>query len=143
VCDGDEDDAQLQQVLQMSREACYRNPAALLTPSSSPPQRSQQGRSPQDTISIDSDEDSLYSKPLRRVSRFSPKRVRPSHQRLDAEPSSSDVRKRIRSRSPQQEMSTQSKKQRPSFSGLDQLLGQTSLGQRSSAPTSDTIEGDM
>jgi 5-methylcytosine-specific restriction endonuclease McrA len=144
-CGIDEEDEQLQEVLRISREACYRDSAALLTPSSSPPQRSRQSSISRNIITIDddSDEESMNSTSLRGGLCFSPKRVRPSRRNHDTEIALSTNQKRTRDKRFEQALDAQQKKHKPSFSGLDQLLCRSSLSQRSSAPMSDAIEGDM
>jgi hypothetical protein len=143
-CNDDEDE-QLQEALRISREVCYRDTAALLTPSSSPPQRNWQSSISRNTIIIDddSDEESMHSTPPRGRLRLSPKRVRPWSQRHDTEIAISTTQKRTRDEGFEQALDAQQKRHKPSFSGLDQLLGRSSLSQRSSAPISDAIEGDM
>jgi hypothetical protein len=149
VDDDEEKDEQLREALRISLEACAKT-SILSTPSSSPPEKHWSGRTPQNAITLDSDDDSLYSRPRRGESRLSPKRIRRSRHREDDDDETSwaNVRKHTRDegcsithRKP--DMNTQQKRQGASFSGLDQLLGQSSLGQRSSALMSDVIEGDM
>jgi hypothetical protein len=141
VGDEEEKDEQLAEAIRISLETHRRESTNLPTPSSSPPQRNWR-RSPQSAITIDSDEDSLYASPPKRPC-FSPERVRPSRQRDDVTSSLPNTRKRIRDESPELDPSSQQTKYRPALSGLDQLLGRSSLSQRSTAPTSDAIEGDM
>jgi hypothetical protein len=141
VSDEEEKDEQLAEAIRISLETHRRESTNLPTPSSSPPQRNWR-RSPQGAITIDSDEDSLYASPPKRPC-FSPKRVRPSRPRDDVTSSLPNTRKRTRDESPELDPSSQQTKYRPALSGLDQLLGRSSLSQRSTAPTSDAIEGDM
>jgi hypothetical protein len=131
-----------------------------LFPSGSAASRSVSKRSKRQSSFIlddDENEDSnldLYSFPLSRKRTTSPsKRPRPSHPVDDFEsisddesPGNSARRKFSSTEESNEDSQSQETIARSQFSGrttLDQILGQSSLGQRSSAPTSDAIEGDM
>jgi hypothetical protein len=157
-----EADEELKQALRISSQAHYGStPHNIPTTSRSLPER---GGRQSSVITIDDDEDEadnldLYSPPSpRRRLLASPKRSRPSHPRYRFQECSIVIsddedlpRKHPRKKSlsvdgDSKESSPQQKRVRPRFSGgtaLDQLLQSSSLGQRSSAPVSDSIEVDM
>lgn len=161
VGDEEEIDEQLKEALRISREAYYGpTPARLPTPSSSAPDK-RQSLTHREVIILEDDDDdyedfSLYSQPSRMVKSYSsPKRSRTCRLQQDYRRSSSTLsddeqhlRKQQRSTfsasAYDTSQQTLQKTRRPS-----QLLGQSTLdrlgdlGQSSSTPTSDNIDGDL
>jgi hypothetical protein len=146
VGDDEEIDEQLREAIRISLASCARS-SILPTSSSSPPVK-RPGKTPRDIVTLDSDDDddSLYSRPAKKEPLSSPKppkRVRPSHVRDSGPLHLKRIRKEDHSIDRDRaNRETQQKKPQsfPSGTPLDQL---SSLGQQSTTPTSDAIEGDL
>lgn len=156
-------DTELEEALRRSQEewSCGPSSRGIPTPSSSPPKASRRRSDREDVIMVDdSDEDDqdLYSYPLPRV-RASPPPRRSRTPQLhngvhDMQLTTSNDEDRLKKRSnkssskadrskPILEAKSKTPSQMLGASGIDQILSRGSLGQRSSVPTSDMIDGDL
>jgi hypothetical protein len=156
-------DSDLEEALRISKEELYCGPSSrgLPTPSSTPPKPSERRIYQEDVVMFDDNDEvdnDLYSCPLPRVgARSHPRKSgsRPlrngfhdmqlttssDEERLDEQTQNSSSKfgrtKTIleaKSKGPPQLLGA---------SGIDQILGRGSLGQRSSVPISDMIDGDL
>jgi hypothetical protein len=151
--DNEEDDEEgkdegLQEALRLSRETYYGSTNSNLPTPFVSPLEAGRPRHRADVITIDdddADEDDLYTRPPKKSrSQLSP-RNRNSARTFSAT-SSDDEGHTHRGTHRKDIGSNKQQGFRPRLSGgmgLDQLLGRSNLGQRSAAPTSDTIDGRM
>jgi hypothetical protein len=156
-------DSELEEALRISREETYCSITSrgLPTPSSTPPKTTERRVGQEDMVMFDNndeDDNDLYSYPLPGVGPCSPPRksrttpIRNGFQDMQLTTSNDEERldertKKSSSKSNRSKTSFEAKRKGPpqllGASGIDQTLGRGSLGQHSSVPTSDMIDGDL